>query len=166
MSPCRRLFISRVTPATHEGDSSVLRQALIHNLDGCTIIPYDDCSRRCLITVGVPPGAAGASFDIFQDALDTNSYPLLIVETGTRLGRLRVGDWFARAPSMSVFVQPAAYVGSLSTTLVAGNLRTEGAFTGYISASARGGPGSIYVLDVPATGWSAGFRYRQVSASL
>lgn len=142
----------------------MLRSARFHNLNGCELIPYSDCARRCLIIVGVPAAAAAASFEIFQDTFDDASFPLLFVARNVSLGRLSVGAWYARAPSVSVIVEPGAVVGELSTTLVAGDLITRGAEIGEIAASSRGGPGSIYVLDVPALGRSVGFKYRQVRA--
>jgi len=123
-------FLSRVTPAVNGVDSFVLRQAKFHNLDGCFKAPYVDCSRRCLITIGVSPGAANASFDVFQDPSDTKSFPNLYVKRGARLGTLRVGDWFAKVPSMSVYLRPGALVGQLTTALVDGFVYYEGSSVG------------------------------------
>jgi len=66
----RGQVVTSQIPLSGQSNSRVLSSAKLFNLDGCAIVPYDECSRRCLITVGVTPAASGATFTVSQDATD------------------------------------------------------------------------------------------------
>ena len=55
----------------------MLRQMKVHSLQGCAQLPGANCSRRCRVTVGIPPSASSASsasVTVFQHAFDTGPH--------------------------------------------------------------------------------------------
>jgi len=81
--PSLHLFLVRgrsvreFTTLDGSSSSSVLRQMKVHSLQGCAQLPGANCSRRCRVTVGIPPSASSASsasVTVFQHAFDTGPH--------------------------------------------------------------------------------------------
>jgi len=163
--PSLHLFLVRgrsvreFTTLDGSSSSSVLRQMKVHSLQGCAQLPGANCSRRCRVTVGIPPSASSASsasVTVFQHAFDTGSYPRVVVSSGVQLGSLT-----ANGPSLSVVLQPNCTVGSLASKLIAGAVESTppseaevGASLGSVSVKALGA-GSVYLLQLPSTNTSS-----------
>ena len=134
--------------------------AFANNL-GCEEQPLSSCRYLCLVTVTVPPDSE-VEFEVEQSDLDAGgvtNWPLVTVRPGARLASLQVGEWFGYQQTLAVTVDNAT-VGDLGTYLVRGDVRAHNATLGAVSAISSG-TGSIYLLDVAATGADVALNYRQ-----
>jgi len=123
-------------------DSNIVQAATFTNTLGCTTMPLEECRRICLVTVVVPPAAAGLSWDIRQNALD-KSHPVVTVTPGTTVGTLMVGQWYASLVSLSLYVKQAT-VASVACHLKHGYVKAVNSTIGDASVSIYES-GSIYL---------------------
>ena len=129
------------------------------NSDGsCEEAPSSSCSVACQLTIEVPPAvyAAGTTFLFKQPSTDA-SQPVLRVESGVQLSRIRVV-----ATTLHVYIEAGVTVDSFSHYVKSGNLRILGATIGSLNAFASGS-GSVYVSELPSVGVEYDISYRQPS---
>ena len=155
---------------THD-DQGAVRSAVLtntgkHGAPGVCVEPMGRCRSTCLITITVPPAAAGPLV-VLQQEKDTHSHPRLDAY-GVSLSKIVLGSAHSPAPTLSASLTNCT-VTTLSAHLHAGTLATTDSAIGSAAVSVVG-PGSIRMVDVTATDASPGqplrMSYHQPAARL
>ena len=142
-------------------DANIAEALTASNTIGCESEVLQSCRRVCLVKVTVPPGATGA-FTVDQASVQKGgavALPVITVQPGAVVPGLRVGAWWKHVPTLSARVDNAT-INHVSWYAGDGDFVAISSAIASASLYAKGS-GSIYLLDIEASGRDVEVKWRQ-----
>lgn len=133
-----------------DASGSIVSEVHALNNAGCGGWPRGACAGKCLLTVDVPPEAAGAHFSVGQFSGDAFS-PRAIIASGVTMGSFNIGVDHTKVPSVNLFLRSGAVItGTLSGHLIKGSLTAQGATVGDFALVSEAGSVRLFDQMAPA----------------